>query len=93
MVSVLTHVGIVHGAEAVGILALVLYDIGLVNPSKRFHEPGRISMLSLRLSYVDGSHVVQRRTDVSHETHKEEGQLKHGMLQELESLHDFFIPS
>ena len=93
MVSVLTHVGIVHGAEAVGILALVLYDIGLVNPSKRFHEPGRISMLFLRLDNVDHLHVVQRGTDVSHETHKEEGQLQHRMLQELESFHDVFVPS
>jgi len=75
MVGVLAHVRIVHGAERVWILALVLLDVGLVNPSERFHEPAIISRVSLEPSYVESLHVVQRWTDVSHETHEEEGQL------------------
>lgn len=75
MVGVLTHVGVVHGTERVGILALVLLDVGLVNPSERFHEPGTISMGPLEPDDLEGLHVVERGTDVSHETHEEEGQL------------------
>lgn len=93
MVGVLTHVRIVHGTERVGILALVLCDVSLVNPPERFHEPVTISMASLEPANVNGLHVVQGRTDVSHETHEEEGQLQHRMLQELKSFHDVLIPS
>lgn len=93
MVGVLAHVGIVHGTERVWILALVLLDVGLVDPSERFHEPAIISMVSLETSDVESSHVVEGGTDVSHETHEEEGQLQYGMLEELETIHDFLIPS
>ena len=93
MVGVLTHVGIVHGAELVGVLTLVLLNVRLVDPSERFHEPDIISNASLRLGKIKSSHVVQRRTDVSHETHEKEGQLQHRMLQELNTIHDFLVPS
>jgi hypothetical protein len=92
-VGVLTHVGIVHCAELVGVFALVLCDVCLVNPSEGLHEPGTISRLSLSLDGVESSHVVQRRTDVSHETHEEEGQLQHRMLEELETFHNIIVPS
>jgi len=75
MVGVLAHVRVVHGTERVRIFALVLLDVGLVNPSERFHEPATVSMVSLEPSDVESLHVVQRWTDVSHETHEEEGQL------------------
>lgn len=91
--SVFVHVRIVHGAELVGILALVLCDVSLINPSERFHEPDTISMLSLILTNVKDLHVVKRRTDVSCETHEEEWQLQDRMFEVLETIHDFGIPS
>ena len=39
------------------------------------------------------SHVVQGRTDVSHETHEEEWQLQHRVLEEIQSIDDFVVPS
>jgi hypothetical protein len=93
MMGILTHVGIVHGAELIRVLALVLCDVSLVNPSERFHEPDTISTLSLGSTNVKNLHVVKRRTDVSCETHEEEWQLQDRMFEVLETIHDFGIPS
>jgi hypothetical protein len=91
--SVFVHVGIVHGTELVRVLALVLCDVSLVNPSERFHEPDTISTLSLGMTNLKNLHVVKRRTDVSCETHEEERQLQDRMFEVFKTVHDFGIPS
>lgn len=44
MGGVLAEVGVVHGAEGVGVVGFVLLGVGLVDPLEGVHEPGRLGL-------------------------------------------------
>ena len=89
--GVLFEVLVVESAEVVGILGLVLLDIGVIDPTQRVHEPG--VRVSTTLCLAGASlHVVEGGGDVTHHGHQEEGHLKDRVLQEVQALNDTVIP-
>jgi hypothetical protein len=52
---VLVKILVVHGAQVVGVFALVLLDIGLIYPAQGVHEPDNVSdeeVISSRVDYI-----------------------------------------
>lgn len=71
---VLAKVGKVHGPELRRVIGAMFNDIGPIDPVKRFHEPGDISLVNrVKMQY---QHVIQGGSEISHQTHQEKRYLK-----------------
>lgn len=54
---------------------------------------GRVRMIDAVRTRRWGLHIVQRRTDVSHETHEEERRLKDRVFNEIQAVNNLIVPS